>query len=141
MNGRHKQHTIQPTVGAFDTPGMRELQFWQTGMSAVEDTFDDIHTITGQCKFHDCRHNGEPGCAVHSALEAGTLEGRGHLVLTVHALLAQHGEARKRSITRTAFFLNFINLPLLVAGKFTFGHGELMYCRISKGSILPRSEA
>ena len=43
--------------------------------------------------------------------------------------------------TRAAFFLNFINLPLLVAGEFTFGHGELMYCCVSKGSILPRSEA
>ena len=77
--GRHTTTRRELLVGpsgalVIDTPGMRELQFWQTGMSAVEDTFDDIHTITGQCKFHDCRHNGEPGCAVHSALEAGTLE-------------------------------------------------------------------
>jgi len=37
--------------------------------------------------------------------------------------------------------LNFINLPLLVAGEFTFSHLELMYWVVSKGFILPRSEA
>jgi len=56
-----------------DTPGMRELQFWQTENSSVGDTFADIRDLTHQCRFHDCRHNGEPGCAVRAALDAGTL--------------------------------------------------------------------
>lgn len=77
--GRHtttrRELLIAPSGAlVIDTPGMRELQFWQTGMTAVGDTFDDVRSITEQCKFHDCQHNGEPGCAVQRSLEDGTLE-------------------------------------------------------------------
>jgi ribosome biogenesis GTPase len=64
--------------GAFviDTPGMRELQLWAEE-SSVEETFDDIGGLAAACRFSDCRHRGEPGCAVASALELGELdEGR-----------------------------------------------------------------
>jgi ribosome biogenesis GTPase / thiamine phosphate phosphatase len=55
-----------------DTPGMRELQLWDTG-DALAGAFADIEALAGGCRFRDCRHAGEPGCAVAAAVEAGTL--------------------------------------------------------------------
>ncbi len=56
-----------------DTPGMREL-----GADSAElgNTFADIEELAQQCKFDDCTHSGEPGCAVQAAVEQGTLEQR-----------------------------------------------------------------
>ncbi|HEQ98456.1 MAG TPA: ribosome small subunit-dependent GTPase A [candidate division Zixibacteria bacterium] len=56
-----------------DTPGMREIQLWgdESGLSHV---FDDIEAFASQCKYRDCSHNGEPGCAVEKALENGSLD-------------------------------------------------------------------
>ncbi|MDC7124124.1 MAG: ribosome small subunit-dependent GTPase A [Spirochaetales bacterium] len=58
-----------------DTPGMRELQLWGDSDSA-NNTFSDIAEIANNCKFSDCRHEGEPGCAVQKALAEGFLEYR-----------------------------------------------------------------
>jgi ribosome biogenesis GTPase len=58
-----------------DTPGMRELQLWDLDASALETTFDDVATIARGCRFADCRHDGEPGCAIRAALEDGSLAG------------------------------------------------------------------
>lgn len=57
-----------------DTPGMRELQLWGTedGLGA---TFEDIEALAEDCRFRDCRHEGEPGCAVAAAIADGRLEG------------------------------------------------------------------
>jgi ribosome biogenesis GTPase len=55
-----------------DTPGMRELQLWDTG-EGLSRAFDDIETIAADCRFRDCRHESEPGCAVQSALAAQQL--------------------------------------------------------------------
>ena len=46
-----------------DTPGLRELQLWATSAS-VDLAFDDIADLATHCRFRDCRHQGEPGCAV-----------------------------------------------------------------------------
>jgi ribosome biogenesis GTPase len=54
-----------------DTPGMRELKL--TGDEDLE-LFDDIDALTEQCRFADCSHGNEPGCAVRDALEAGELD-------------------------------------------------------------------
>jgi ribosome biogenesis GTPase len=56
-----------------DTPGMRELQLWdiETGLSAA---FDDLDEIAVQCRYRDCSHQSEPGCAVRTAVEAGLIE-------------------------------------------------------------------
>jgi ribosome biogenesis GTPase len=54
-----------------DTPGMRELKL--TGDEELE-LFDDIDALTEQCRFADCGHGNEPGCAVREALEAGELD-------------------------------------------------------------------
>lgn len=56
-----------------DTPGMRELQPWQAG-DAINDLFADIKELTLRCRFTDCTHGNEPGCAVNAALEDGSLD-------------------------------------------------------------------
>jgi len=59
-----------------DTPGLRELQLW-TDMDGVDGAFSDIEDLAARCRFKDCRHQEEPGCAVREALESGALdEGR-----------------------------------------------------------------
>ena len=56
-----------------DTPGMRELK--PTGEEELADGgFGDIEALAAQCRFNDCAHQGEPGCAVRAAIEAGTLD-------------------------------------------------------------------
>jgi ribosome biogenesis GTPase len=59
-----------------DTPGMRELKPWraESPEAGDEDTFADIVEIAASCKYRNCRHEAEPGCAVHAAVEAGTLD-------------------------------------------------------------------
>jgi ribosome biogenesis GTPase len=56
-----------------DTPGMRELQLW-TQTETARDTFEDIVSLAEGCHFTDCRHAGEPRCAVKQAVEDGTLD-------------------------------------------------------------------
>lgn len=56
-----------------DTPGMREIQVW-AGEESLHETFADIETLASDCRFRDCRHAGEPGCAVQQALEEGMLD-------------------------------------------------------------------
>lgn len=54
-----------------DTPGIRELQLWDAD-EGLDEAFDDVAELALQCKFTDCRHAGEPGCAVRHAVEQGT---------------------------------------------------------------------
>ena len=56
-----------------DTPGMRELQLWDVG-EGFDTTFSDVEELIGQCRFNDCRHEREPGCAVRRALADGSLD-------------------------------------------------------------------
>lgn len=55
-----------------DTPGMRELQLWNHEEGAAQ-AFEDIATLSQGCKFRDCGHRGEPGCAVDAAVQQGAL--------------------------------------------------------------------
>ena len=55
-----------------DTPGMRELAQWID--EADEGGFEDLTALAEQCRFRDCQHRAEPGCAVRAAVEAGTLD-------------------------------------------------------------------
>jgi len=76
--GRHTTTTRELFVlpgGALlmDTPGLREMQLWDAG-DGVAQVFADIDSLAAQCRFGDCRHEAEPGCAVLAALEAGTLD-------------------------------------------------------------------
>jgi ribosome biogenesis GTPase len=54
-----------------DTPGLRELQFWEGDLSAA---FEDIEALALECRFRDCAHVREPDCAVQAAVDGGTLE-------------------------------------------------------------------
>ncbi|MGA8102335.1 MAG: ribosome small subunit-dependent GTPase A [Candidatus Acidiferrales bacterium] len=56
-----------------DTPGLRELQLWDAE-DGVAQAFTDIDLLAAQCRFGDCGHKSEPGCAVQLALSAGTLD-------------------------------------------------------------------
>lgn len=63
-----------PDGGALiDTPGLRELALWAR-QDSVDDVFAGIAALERQCRFHDCAHAGEPGCAVSVALKTGELE-------------------------------------------------------------------
>jgi ribosome biogenesis GTPase len=75
--GRHtstaRQLVMLPDHGLLiDTPGMRELQLWESG-EAVAGAFSDIEERAAGCRFRDCQHRAEPGCAVRAAVEAGDL--------------------------------------------------------------------
>jgi ribosome biogenesis GTPase len=56
-----------------DTPGLREIQLWDTG-DGLPKAFGDVEDLARHCRFRDCRHSGEPGCAVIAAVEDGELE-------------------------------------------------------------------
>ncbi len=69
----HRELLPLPGGGALiDTPGMRELQLWATE-DAVDAAFEEIAALAARCRFPDCSHAAEPGCAVAAALEAGEL--------------------------------------------------------------------
>ncbi|MBP3609196.1 MAG: ribosome small subunit-dependent GTPase A [Lachnospiraceae bacterium] len=75
--GRHTtthRQIIRLENGAMmiDTPGMRQLGLWSSG-EGIETSFEDILELAGQCRFSDCRHEKEPGCAVQAAVETGKL--------------------------------------------------------------------
>ncbi|MEI6666982.1 MAG: ribosome small subunit-dependent GTPase A [Acidobacteriota bacterium] len=79
QRGRHtttRRQLIVVTGGALliDTPGLRELQLWD-GAGGIDQTFDDIEVLGAGCRFRDCRHDAEPGCAVKAAAGAGQLDG------------------------------------------------------------------
>lgn len=56
-----------------DTPGMRELGMWDAA-SGVGQTFGDIEELAARCRFRNCSHSGEPGCAVRAAIRSGELD-------------------------------------------------------------------
>jgi ribosome biogenesis GTPase / thiamine phosphate phosphatase len=58
-----------------DTAGLREFQPWGAG-DGLESVFPDVAELAAQCRFRDCRHEGEPGCAVQQALGDGSLDSR-----------------------------------------------------------------
>jgi ribosome biogenesis GTPase len=58
-----------------DTPGMRELGLWDA-QEGVEDTFAEIAELAEKCRFGDCSHHAEPGCAVQAALQSGQIDER-----------------------------------------------------------------
>ncbi|MCI7766759.1 MAG: ribosome small subunit-dependent GTPase A [Oscillospiraceae bacterium] len=55
-----------------DTPGMRELGMWDVS-KGIGEAFEDVEEFTHMCRFSDCRHESEPGCAVRAAIERGEL--------------------------------------------------------------------
>lgn len=77
--GRHtttRRELIAAPSGALiiDTPGMREFQLWDAADDGLDTTFSDVQELAAACRFDDCSHGCEPGCAVREALENGTLD-------------------------------------------------------------------
>ena len=75
--GRHtttERELVRLPSGALviDTPGMREIGMWEAD-SGIADAFADVEALFPQCRFSDCRHDSEPGCAVKAALASGAL--------------------------------------------------------------------
>ena len=56
-----------------DTPGMREIQIWGSEESAIP-SFEDLDSLIISCRFSDCQHNSEPGCAVTAAINSGQIQ-------------------------------------------------------------------
>lgn len=70
----HRELFLLPSGGmVIDTPGMREFGMWDND-TGIERTFMDIEELAAQCKFRNCTHTNEPGCAIQKALTTGKLE-------------------------------------------------------------------
>jgi ribosome biogenesis GTPase len=77
QRGRHTTTAAElgplPTGGwLLDTPGVRAVSLWLSG-NGIERAFADVFELTDHCRFRDCKHEDEPGCAVLAAIAAGTL--------------------------------------------------------------------
>jgi ribosome biogenesis GTPase len=75
--GRHtttRRELFELPGGAclIDTPGMRELGLWDAA-EGIGEAFAEVEDLAARCRFRDCRHQGEPGCAVAAAVEEGAL--------------------------------------------------------------------
>ena len=78
--GKHtttkREMILLPSGGILiDTPGMRELAVWKSE-SGFDETFSDIEELSRKCKFKDCRHETETGCAILQAISSGSLDER-----------------------------------------------------------------
>lgn len=78
--GRHtttwRELVLLPGGGALiDTPGLRGVALWTSG-DGLEQAFSDVDSLAVDCRFSDCGHDGEPGCAVAAAVDAGVLDQR-----------------------------------------------------------------
>lgn len=76
--GRHTTtfRSLVPTLAGgwlVDTPGMRELQLADAG-DGIDEVFDDLAELAARCRFSDCAHDSEPGCAIRAAVADGTLD-------------------------------------------------------------------
>jgi ribosome biogenesis GTPase len=93
----HRELVVLPDGGLIiDTPGMRELQLWDVG-EAVRETFEDVAALGAACHFTDCRHRGEPRCAVKAAVIEGTLAAeRLESYLKLQDELAESASERRR---------------------------------------------
>ena len=107
--GRHTttSRRIVPLDGGgllLDTPGMRELVPWE-GENALDAAFPEIDALARGCRFRDCGHGVEPGCAVHAALADGTLDrarfaSREKLLREARHTAMKHDAVLKREETR-----------------------------------------
>ena len=64
---------LESGVMIIDTPGMRELGMWDVS-EGLSDAFTDVEQFVGKCRFSDCTHGREPGCAIKAAIAAGELD-------------------------------------------------------------------
>jgi ribosome biogenesis GTPase / thiamine phosphate phosphatase len=108
--GRHtttRRELVLTPSGALliDTPGLRELQLWdvQTG---VDEAFADVAALAQQCRFTNCAHEAEPGCAVRSAVERGELP-----IHRLEAYRKLHDEQKQRALAKRRSPSSVANRP------------------------------
>jgi ribosome biogenesis GTPase / thiamine phosphate phosphatase len=94
----HRELIVLKTGGVIlDTPGIRELQLWDADL---EQTFGDVEEVARRCRFSDCNHDREPGCAIREALADGSLpEQRWHSYVKLQREL-EALEARRNHLLR-----------------------------------------
>ena len=80
---------------AIDTPGLRELQLWQAD-EGLDSTFADVQAVAEHCRFRDCRHQEQPGCAVRAALTAGEIDAERFASFRKLAAELAEGDPRRR---------------------------------------------
>ncbi len=84
-----------------DTPGMREFGLWD-GADHLDDTFRDIEALAETCRFRDCSHSTEPGCAVRSAITSGTLDAKRYQSFVKLERELRYAEKRQAEAARLA---------------------------------------
>ena len=81
-----------------DTPGIRSVGLWEAE-HALDLVFGDLEELSGGCRFHDCVHGSEPGCAISAAVTDGTLDAK--RVERYVALVAELAQQRQREQQRS----------------------------------------
>lgn len=97
-SGRHttthaRLYRLDAQTALIDSPGMQEFGLQHLSFDALEQAFVEFGPYLGQCRFNDCRHRGEPGCAIHAALTNGDIDLRR---LDCYRKLVAELESRKR---------------------------------------------
>jgi ribosome biogenesis GTPase len=82
-----------------DTPGLREIALW-CGEDGLESAFDDVETLARDCRFTDCEHKTEPGCAVREAVDPGRLESYHKLRRELEHLERKHDRQARANAKR-----------------------------------------
>ncbi len=86
-----------------DTPGVRAVSLWSSG-HGIERAFADVFDLMDHCRFRDCKHEQEPGCAVTDAIEAGTLDPRRlesmKRLVAEEAVLEEEQRAQEKALDR-----------------------------------------
>ena len=100
--GRHTTSAAElvhlPAGGwLIDTPGLRAVSLWASG-EGIERAFQDVFDLAERCRFRDCKHEDEPGCAVRAAVEAGVLDSR--RVQSLTRLVAEEAAIEKEQLER-----------------------------------------
>lgn len=88
-------------VSIIDTPGMREIGMAMTE-EGIDETFSDIVELESMCKFSDCRHDTEPGCAIKAAIESGELSEERYMLYKSLGSENQRNYAKKKMISKWA---------------------------------------
>ena len=92
----HRRLLRLPGGGSIiDTPGLREAQLWTSGEDVLAEVFADVEELARQCRFHDCAHDTEPGCAVKPAVDPNRLRSYRKLQRELRAI-ASKSDARLR---------------------------------------------
>ena len=98
----HRQMIVlEDDVAIIDTPGMREIGMAQA-QDGIDDTFADIVELERQCKFSNCRHVSEPGCAIKAAFTSGELSEERYLLYKDLGAENRRNYAKKKEISKWA---------------------------------------